>query len=175
MYNVIIKQLFPQISKMKLQIQALVDDAHCYDVVRKMRWPDGVKCPHCESGYVIKRGHDEGRNSSCQRYECKECRRRFDDLTNTVFSGHHQPLKVWIIFSYFMGLNLSTQQIAQELCLNGSDAQHMAEVLRTKIVENKPKVELSREVECDEVYVVAGHKGQPEAVKKRIVKEDAID
>jgi hypothetical protein len=27
-------------------------------------------------------------------------------------------------------------------------------------------VVLEGEVECDEVYVVAGHKGQPEAVKK---------
>ena len=28
---------------------------------------------------------------------------------------------------------------------------------------------LEGEVECDEVYVVAGHKGHPEAVKKRAV------
>ena len=26
---------------------------------------------------------------------------------------------------------------------------------------------LSGEVECDEVYIVAGHKGNPEAVKKK--------
>ena len=66
-----------------------------------------------------------------------------------------------------MGLNLSTSQIAQELNLNKDDAQQMAEVLRTGIVEKKPEAELSGEVECDEVYVVAGHKGRPEAVKKR--------
>jgi len=28
-------------------------------------------------------------------------------------------------------------------------------------------VTLSNEVECDEAYVIAGHKGQPEAVKKK--------
>jgi hypothetical protein len=28
-------------------------------------------------------------------------------------------------------------------------------------------VTLSNEVECDEAYVIAGHKGQPEVVKKR--------
>jgi hypothetical protein len=26
---------------------------------------------------------------------------------------------------------------------------------------------LSNEVECDEAYVIAGHKGQPEVVKKK--------
>ena len=39
--------------------------------------------------------------------------------------------------------------------------------LREGIVERKPKVTLSGEVECDEAYVVAGHKGKPEEVKKK--------
>ena len=69
-----------------------------------------------------------------------------------------------------MGLNLSTLQIAQELELNKDDAQYMAETLRSGIVEKKLDTELSGEVECDEVYVVAGHKGNPAAVKKKIEK-----
>ena len=43
----------------------------------------------------------------------------------------------------------------------------MTTQLREGIVEQTPKVTLSGEVECDEVYVVAGHKGHPEEVKKR--------
>ena len=43
----------------------------------------------------------------------------------------------------------------------------MAETLRSGIVDKTPDTELSGEVECDEVYVVAGHKGNPAAVKKR--------
>ncbi len=35
------------------------------------------------------------------------------------------------------------------------------------MVEKKSKVILENEVECDEVYVVAGHKGHPEAIKNR--------
>ena len=38
--------------------------------------------------------------------------------------------------------------------------------LRQGIVDRRPPVVLKGEVECDEVYVVAGHKGHPEAVKK---------
>ena len=44
--------------------------------------------------------------------------------------------------------------------------QKMTTQLREGIVERKPEVTLSGEVECDEVYVVAGHKGKPEEVKK---------
>jgi hypothetical protein len=35
------------------------------------------------------------------------------------------------------------------------------------VVLRKPEVTLSGEVECDEAYVVAGHKGHPEAVRKK--------
>jgi hypothetical protein len=52
------------------------------------------------------------------------------------------------------------------LDLNEADIQKMARQLREGIVAKKPKVILTGEVECDEVYVVAGHKGQPEAIKK---------
>lgn len=158
---------------MELRIQNLIDDERCYEAVRELRWSEGIKCPHCEDRNIIKRGRDDTAPSR-QRYECKGCGKRFDDLTQTVFAGHHQPLKVWVIFLYFLGLNLSTRQIAQELNLNKDDAQRMAEILRSGVVENKPEVTLSGKVECDEVYVVAGHKGQPEEVKKSSVKDDAI-
>jgi hypothetical protein len=39
--------------------------------------------------------------------------------------------------------------------------------LRQGIVVQKPPPTLSDEVECDEVYIVAGHKGKPDAVVKK--------
>ena len=66
-----------------------------------------------------------------------------------------------------MGLNLSGLQIAQELDINKDDARAMIGKLRQGIVDRRPPVVLEGEVECDEVYVVAGHKGHPEAVKKK--------
>jgi len=43
----------------------------------------------------------------------------------------------------------------------------MTEQLRRGLVAKAPAVELKGEVEIDEVYVVAGHKGQPAAVAKK--------
>lgn len=68
---------------------------------------------------------------------------------------------------YLMGLNLSNQQIAAELDLNKDDVQQMTNQLREGIVQSKPQVMLEGEVECDEAYIIAGHKGQPDAVRKR--------
>ncbi len=65
-----------------------------------------------------------------------------------------------------MGLNLSNAQVAQELGLNPNDAQRMSKQLRDGIVCHQPEPRLSGEVECNEVYVVVGHKRHPAAVKK---------
>ncbi|MGI4796747.1 MAG: transposase [Janthinobacterium lividum] len=105
--------------------------------------------------------------SPLQRYRCKGCGSRFDNLTGTVLAGHHQPLRVWVLCLFFMGLNLSNRQIALELGLSPSDVQAMTEQLRRGLVARIPAVELQGEVEIDEVYVVARHKGQPAAVAKR--------
>jgi len=80
-----------------------------------------------------------------------------------------------VLCLYFMGLNLSNRQIAGELGLAVSDVQAMTEQLRAGLVAKTPAVELHGEVEpdarassgIDELYVVAGHKGQPEEVAKR--------
>jgi hypothetical protein len=67
---------------------------------------------------------------------------------------------------YFMGLNLSNQQIAKELSLNDDD--DMASHLREGLVAKVPEATLDGEVEADEVYIVAGHKGNPAAVQKKV-------
>lgn len=72
-----------------------------------------------------------------QRYQCQTCQHQFDDLSGTVFEGHHQPLRVWVLCLYFMGLNLSNQQIAAELELNPSDVHGMTTQLREGIVKKK--------------------------------------
>ena len=148
-----------------VNLSSLIDDAKCYALVRQQRWPDGVRCPACGGATVIRHGHDDTQEQR-QRYRCKACTGRFDDLTGTVLAGHHQPLRVWVLCLYFMGLNLSNRQIAQELGLDGSDVQAMTEQLRHGLVAKAPEVTLAGEVEIDEVYVVAGHKGQPAAVAK---------
>jgi len=118
----------------QVNIKHLVDDVQCYQTVRVLRWPDGVACPACESTQVIKRGFDDTEPAR-QRYECHNCDQRFDDLTDTIFAGHHQPLKVWVLCLYFMGLNLSNEQIAHELSVHESDVYQMATQLREGIVK----------------------------------------
>src|SRR5512139_187769 len=155
-----------------INLLSLLDDAKCYELVRQHRRPEGVRCPRCNSCEVVRNGRDDTQPYR-QRYLCRGCQDRFDDLTGTVLAGHHQPLRVWVLCLYFMGLNLSNQQIAKELALNDDDVQAMTSHLRQGLVAKTPEVTLKGEVEADEVYVVAGHKGNPAAVQKKVAQDGA--
>ena len=34
----------------QVNIKRLIDDVQCYQIVRELRWPDGITCPSCQ-GY----------------------------------------------------------------------------------------------------------------------------
>ena len=73
---------------------------------------------------------------------------------------------------YLMGLNLSNRQIAHELGLNEDDAQNMTRSLRQGVGDASTTPTLSGMVEIDEVYLVAGHKGQSDLVKTNAVQDE---
>lgn len=154
-----------------LTLSNLIDEKKCYELVRIMRWSKGVCCVKCGAKNISKRGKHQA-HVNRQRYLCGRCGHHFDDLTGTVFAGRHQPLQTWIVCLYLMGLNVSNQQIGKELSLHKDDVHQMTSQLRQAVAEKRPEVRLSGIVEFDEVYVTAGHKGHPEQVKKKGVKEE---
>ena len=60
---------------MLVNILGITDDAKCYEMVRRLRWPEGPRCPRCDSAHVVKQGHDDTVPER-QRYECRSCARR---------------------------------------------------------------------------------------------------
>ena len=73
-----------------INLSGLLDDAKCFACVRQQRWPEGVRCPGCSSGDVIRDGCNDTQPYR-QRYRCKACGSRFDDLTGTVLAGPPSP------------------------------------------------------------------------------------
>jgi transposase-like protein len=149
-----------------IRIHMLLDEEKTCTAIRSMRWREGVFCTRCNSSNVKKYGKS---NRSCylQRYKCRCCNKRFDDLTDIIFSGSHHSVCVWIILIYFVGLDLSNRQIAAELGLDQKVVHQMATSVRKAIYSKKPQPRLSGIAECDEAYFVAGHKGHPEAVRRK--------
>lgn len=119
-----------------INIQHLIDDKKCFEAIRELRWPEGIRCPKCEAKKINKRGF-HNTQAHRQRYKCQQCGKQFDDLSDTIFEGHHQPLKTWVLCLYLMGLNLSNKQIAAELDLAESVVQEMTTQLREGVVLKK--------------------------------------
>ncbi len=144
-----------------VHILDMFDEAKCFALVRQLRWPDGPVCPRCQSVSVTKNGH-VATQPARQQYVCHGCGRYFDDLTGTLFADRRRPLPVWMAALYLMGLNISTRQIALELGLAESDAHELCSQLRDAVfVYQEQQVSpLAGIVESDEIYLIAGHKGE---------------
>jgi len=147
---------------MLIKIHEMIDDRLCYEKVRELRWSEGVKCPHCGSLSHRRQGHHaDSEHRYC--YQCKACQRPYDDLANTVFQDHGQPLKTWIACLYLLRLNLSTAQIAEELGLSENDCRAMCQQLHTGAYENSPP---KKEGQYHGLYALARRGGYSERGRK---------
>ena len=78
-----------------IQLHKILNISICWDILRSIRWENGVICPSCGCSDVVKNGKDTVHKDN-QQYHCKECHNYFDDLSDTIFSGSQQPLHHWI-------------------------------------------------------------------------------
>lgn len=67
-------------------------------------------CPNCKSKEVVK---DSKTTSNVQRFRCRECKKRFSALSNTIFHATKVPFTTWVQFLHTMCLNLSLHQSAE--------------------------------------------------------------
>lgn len=120
-----------------IHLQSLSDETKGFETVRALRWPDGVRGPTCDSPQITTHGGDETPPAR-QRSHGPLGRRRVDDVPETIFAGHHQPRRVWILCLYFMGLHRSNHHMAQALDLHQDEVQQMTRQLRQGMVMKKP-------------------------------------
>ena len=91
--------------KFELQLHKILDVSVCWEILRSVRWSNGLICPTCGSEKVVKNGKDSVHIHQ-QHYHCKTCGVYFDDLTDTIFSGSQQPLHHWITVLYYADSDL---------------------------------------------------------------------
>ena len=118
----------------EIQLHKILNVSLCWDILRDIRWKEGVICPQCGSGSIVRNGKDTAHPDN-QHYRCKDCNKYFDDLTDTIFSGSQQPLHHWITVLYLMNLNVSNAQIAKELDITEATAQSMCSTVRESVVK----------------------------------------
>jgi len=147
------------ISIIKL-FQMFPDDNSAEKWFEQARWPDGVRCAHCESERVSEVKHPT------MPYRCKDCRKHFSAKTNSLM--HNSPIgyQKWVIAIYYMTTNLkgiSSMKLHRELDITQKSAWHMMHRIRETYADNADK--FFAEVEVDETYI-GGKEGNKHAHKK---------
>jgi transposase-like protein len=141
----------------------LVNERKAQRLFAKLRWPNGVCCPHCghDKAYRIK-----STNPDRPRWKCAACRRKFSATTGTVFEASHIPLGKWLYAIYMICSSkkgVSASQIHRQLRVAYSTAWFMMHRIRWAMTQEPLLGKLGgtgRIVEVDETYVGGVRRGK---------------
>ena len=79
--------------------KAFPDEEACCAYLVGKRWPEGVKCPRCQSEKVTAL---KGNPWHWQCYACAVTSYRFSHITGTIFENTNKPLKDWFRVAHLM-------------------------------------------------------------------------
>lgn len=127
------------------------DEEKCRDRLEALKWPDGIKCPRCESPKTSKAAKDG------HKFNCDVCHYQFTATAGTIFHDSHLPLRKWFFAVYLMTESkkgMSANQLKRTLHVSYKTAWYLCHRIRKAMqeaTENEPKLEGT--VEVDETYV----------------------
>jgi len=121
----------------------------CREHLERVRWPDGVRCPRCNSDKIA-------RLRKRKQFSCKskDCGYRFSVTTDTIMHASKISLRKWFAAIYLMSdakKSVSSLQLARELRISNECAWHMC--MRIREAMREAHTDLFRGVvQCDEYY-----------------------
>lgn len=114
------------------------------------RWPDGVRCAHCDAAHIAER-----KNRRPMPYWCHVCQRYFSVKTNSVM--HRSPLscRIWVAAVYVMLTSLkgvASTKLARDVGISQKSAWHLGHRIRAAMANGQDDLLLGP-VEIDETYI----------------------
>jgi transposase-like protein len=154
--------------KMTLFPEERADMAKMLNEIRESRFSGGLACLHCGSVAVKKNGKYRSR----QRYLCKDCRKTFNDMTNTPLSGSRYPYK-WLEYFEMMVEGCTLPQIANRLEIHVSTAFYWRHKILNAVRSLGNKA-LKGIVESDETFFLESDKGKKEITHRKPRKRGGV-
>lgn len=66
----------------------------CSDLLQEIRWPNGIRCPNCQS--------PKGWRTADGRWTCSGCGRKVSVTAGTIFDRVRIPLPVWLAAAWYI-------------------------------------------------------------------------
>ena len=125
------------------------DDATTERWFVSMRWPDGIRCAHCDSERVAANG-----NHPRMPYHCRDCRKFFSVKSGSVMQSSKLGYRKWAMAIYLMSTGIkgtASMKLHRDIGVTQKTAWHMAHRIREAWSDGKGM--FSGPVEVDETYV----------------------
>ena len=125
----------------------------CKAYLQSNRWPEGVRCPRCETDQVFVVSHKE------HHWKCKQCDingYRFSVLVGTIFENTNKPLRDWFRVMHMMLTSKKGISALQIFRTMGFGSYNTAHLMCSKIrvaLGNAEFKQLIGVVEVDETFV----------------------
>lgn len=137
-------------------VNYFADEGRAHDFLVQMRWPNGVRCAHCNSENIGKLSVSGTPGKERRVWNCKACKKQFTAKLGTIFTDSPLPLSkwlpaVWLVVNAKNGI--SSHELARALDITQKSAWHMGHRIRTAIQRGGGIVRLDGVVECDESFI----------------------
>ncbi len=121
----------------------------CHQYLRKIRWPRGCVCPHCESRNVGE--------ISRQRMRCRDCHKDVRDKAGTIFEDSPLGLDKWFVAVWSVANcknGISSHELARALGVTQKTAWFMTHRIRKAMeVGRIDQVKFDGPAEADATYI----------------------
>ncbi len=127
------------------------------------RWPDGVRCPRCDSDNVQERS-----TRKPQPYRCRACRKDFSVKVGTLMQGSKLGLRTWALAYYLLATNIkgiSSMKLRRDLGVTQKTAWHLS--MRIRETWDDDTGRFAGPVEVDEAYFGGKERNKHESKKLR--------
>ncbi len=147
-------------------IRFYADEINCIKVVKAMRWPNGVTCPHCDAPkhYWL---------AKVAKFKCAVCRKQWSVKVGTIFEDSPIKLDKWLVATWMVANcknGISSYEIARDLGVTQKTAWFMLHRIRLVMQDDFGGGMLKGEVEVDETFI--GGKARNMHSSKRKIASD---
>lgn len=152
-------------------------DAQCAAALEKARWPQGFRCPQCDTAdyYVLQGG-------THKTFQCKVCRLQTSLIAGTLFQGTHLALTIWFLAIYLISqakTGLSALALKRQLGVSYPTAWLIQHKLMQAMAERDAQYTLNGHVQVDDAYLggerAGGKPGRGSENKVPFVAAIALD
>lgn len=142
------------------------DEDKARDYLERLRWPEGVVCPHCGhkgNHYELHAKKDSDKPVRRGVWKCRKCRKQFSVTVGTIFERSHIPIHKWLLATFLICSSkkgMSSHQIHRMLKVTYKTAWFMTHRIRYAMKPQTDMPKLKGIVEADETYVGGKAKGK---------------